>query len=116
MTLGDKILTGVVGAALLSGATLFSVDGDQGYVPQETKEIQAKEIPSPVSASQPKDEKAKVKTPTCHPGYSGCLNPDASDYDCAGGSGNGPYYTGQVQVYGSDPFDLDRDGDGIGCE
>lgn len=57
-----------------------------------------------------------VETKQCHPSYSGCLNPNASDYDCAGGSGNGPYYTGPVQVYGSDPFDLDRDNDGWGCE
>jgi hypothetical protein len=33
-----------------------------------------------------------------------------------GGSGNGPYYTGQVRVLGVDHFDLDRDGDGIGCD
>jgi resuscitation-promoting factor RpfB len=52
----------------------------------------------------------------CHPSYSGCLNPAASDYDCIGGSGNGPYYTEVVQVIGSDVFDLDRDGDGWGCE
>ena len=52
----------------------------------------------------------------CHPSYSGCLNPSASDYDCAGGSGNGPYYTGRVQVTGPDVFDLDRDNDGWGCE
>ncbi|MBX4209269.1 excalibur domain-containing protein, partial [Candidatus Parcubacteria bacterium] len=43
----------------------------------------------------------------CHPSYSGCLNPDASDYDCAGGSGNGPYYTGKVRVIGPDVFGLD---------
>jgi hypothetical protein len=55
--------------------------------------------------------------PACHPSYEGaCLKPDASDYDCAGGSGNGPYYTGRVIVVGPDVFDLDRDGDGIGCE
>lgn len=35
------------------------------------------------------------------------------DYDCAGGSGNGPYYAGVVRVIGSDVFDLDRDGDGV---
>jgi hypothetical protein len=52
----------------------------------------------------------------CHPSYSGCLNPNASDYDCAGGSGNGPYFTGPVQVIGPDVFGLDRDGDGWGCE
>lgn len=53
---------------------------------------------------------------SCHPSYSGCLNPNASDYDCAEGSGNGPYYTGKVQVIGYDEFGLDRDGDGWGCE
>lgn len=52
----------------------------------------------------------------CHSGYSGCLKMNAGDYDCAGGSGNGPNYTGSVRVYGSDPFDLDRDNDGWGCE
>jgi hypothetical protein len=51
----------------------------------------------------------------CTPGYSPCLTP-ASDYDCAGGSGNGPGYTGLVYVTGSDPYDLDADGDGVACE
>jgi hypothetical protein len=46
-----------------------------------------------------------------------CLDPNASDYDCAGGSGNGPKYVeGPIQVEGSDPFGLDADGDGVGCE
>src|SRR4051794_31684709 len=53
--------------------------------------------------------------PNCTPGYSPCL-PRASDYDCAGGSGNGPAYTGRVTVAGPDIYDLDRDGDGVGCE
>ena len=52
----------------------------------------------------------------CHPSYSGCLKIDAGDYDCIGGSGNGPNYTGLVQVIGPDVFGLDRDGDGWGCE
>jgi hypothetical protein len=51
----------------------------------------------------------------CTPGYSPCL-PPASDYDCRGGSGNGPKYAGPVRVTGSDPYDLDRDGDGKACE
>jgi len=54
-------------------------------------------------------------TRNCTPGYSPCL-PPASDYDCRGGSGNGPKYTGPVRVTGSDPYDLDRDGDGKACE
>jgi hypothetical protein len=53
----------------------------------------------------------------CDPSYEGaCLDPNASDYDCAGGSGDGPEYTGTVSVVGDDHFDLDRDGNGVGCE
>ena len=53
----------------------------------------------------------------CDPSYSGaCLDPDSPDYDCEGGSGDGPDYTGTVQVVGDDHFDLDRDGDGTGCD
>ena len=51
----------------------------------------------------------------CTKGYSPCLHP-ASDYDCRGGSGNGPRYTGTVRVTGSDPYGLDSDNDGWGCE
>jgi hypothetical protein len=52
----------------------------------------------------------------CHPSYDPCLDPNASDYDCEGGSGDGPMYTGFVTVTGSDDYDLDSDGDGTGCE
>ena len=53
----------------------------------------------------------------CDPNYSGaCLDPDSPDYDCEGGSGDGPDYTGTVRVVGDDHFDLDRDGDGVGCD
>jgi len=51
----------------------------------------------------------------CTPGYDPCL-PPASDYDCSGGTGDGPEYTGYVQISGSDPYDLDSDGDGSGCD
>jgi hypothetical protein len=56
----------------------------------------------------------------CTPGYSPCLIwHGGADYDCYGGSGNGPYYTAPGQVYtvtGSDPYGLDADHDGLGCE
>jgi hypothetical protein len=49
-------------------------------------------------------------------GYSPCI-PPGGDVDCAGGSGDGPrYVNGPVYVNGSDPYDLDRDGDGVACE
>jgi hypothetical protein len=53
----------------------------------------------------------------CDPSYSGaCLNPYSADYDCEGGSGNGPDYTSTVTVVGEDRYGLDADGDGVGCE
>jgi membrane protein involved in colicin uptake len=53
----------------------------------------------------------------CDPNYTGaCLDPQAADYDCEGGSGDGPQYTGTVAVVGSDHYDLDRDGDGTACD
>jgi len=58
---------------------------------------------------------------TCTPGYSPCLvYHGGADYDCYGqGGGNGPYYTqpGVVyQVTGSDPYRLDGNNNGLGCE
>lgn len=73
-----------------------------------------------IEEKKPEVPKIKNTPPStksnCHPSYSGCLKADASDYDCAGGSGNGPYYTGTVRVVGPDVFGLDRDNDGWGCE
>jgi hypothetical protein len=58
-----------------------------------------------------------AKKKRCHPSYKlACLDPNASDYDCIGGSGNGPKYTGLVKVVGPDVFRLDADHDGWGCE
>ncbi len=46
-----------------------------------------------------------------------CLQNGIGDYDCAGGSGNGPnYVNGPIKVLPGDPYGLDRDGDGWGCE
>jgi hypothetical protein len=60
---------------------------------------------------------AQAAAAQCNQNYAGaCLKPDSPDYDCAGGSGNGPDYTGTVQVVGVDEYDLDADGDGIGCD
>jgi len=56
----------------------------------------------------------------CTPGYSPCLVVHGgADYDCYGGGGNGPYYTAPGVAYhvtGSDPYGLDADNDGLGCE
>ena len=53
----------------------------------------------------------------CDPNYAGaCLDPTSPDYDCAGGNGDGPDYTGRVRVVGADHFELDRDDDGVACD
>ena len=66
---------------------------------------------------KPAAVRPKPSGASCHPSYVGaCLDPGASDYDCAGGSGNGPRYTGPVRVVGPDDFGLDADGDGRACE
>jgi hypothetical protein len=60
---------------------------------------------------------AEEKASECDPNYAGaCLDPYASDYDCEGGSGDGPEYTGTVTVVGEDHYGLDSDSDGTGCE
>ncbi|MES2966883.1 MAG: hypothetical protein V4668_03780 [Patescibacteria group bacterium] len=81
--------------------------------PKEVRVIAEEPSSKPVTANIVTEKKAITN---CHPSYSGCLKMNAGDYDCASGSGNGPNYTDAVQVYGSDPFDLDRDNDGLGCE
>jgi hypothetical protein len=78
-------------------------------------------VPAGCAGYAARRAQATTPTPTptasCDPNYTGaCLNPDSPDYDCAGGSGNGPDYTGPVQVVGDDHYGLDADGDGIACE
>jgi hypothetical protein len=69
-------------------------------------------------AAVPAAAASAVTKRKCDPNYRGaCLRPNVSDYDCAGGSGNGPYYVrGPVRVVGRDHYRLDADHDGIGCE
>jgi len=75
---------------------------------EEQDRIEAEAI-----AAQEEEEAAAA---SCHPSYDPCLDPNASDYDCSGGSGDGPEYTGFVTVSGPDDYGLDSDGDGTGCE
>lgn len=73
-------------------------------------------LPKPTPAPQP--EAPAEPAQSCHPSYEDeCLDPGVSDYDCAGGSGDGPgYVSGTVRVVGPDDYGLDRDGDGYGCD
>jgi hypothetical protein len=65
---------------------------------------------------QQRRENERDDAEACTPGYEPCI-PPGPDVDCAGGSGDGPRYVeGPIRVTGSDPYGLDRDRDGIGCE
>ncbi len=63
------------------------------------------------------DEEA-AEAEACDPNYEGaCLHEGIGDYDCAGGSGDGPnYVAGPIYVTGFDEFELDSDGNGVACE
>jgi hypothetical protein len=69
---------------------------------------------------QPREPAPQQPPPTsnCDPSYPDvCIPIGAADYDCAGGSGNGPnYIQGPIRVLPPDPHGLDGNGDGIGCE
>jgi hypothetical protein len=54
----------------------------------------------------------------CDPSYpDDCLDTNAIDYDCANREGDGPkYVSGPLRAPPPDPFGLDDNYDGIGCE
>jgi hypothetical protein len=129
MTAGLKALGILGGGVVLASIVASDPTSTQTAQPAPTPIVQQRNItPPPVTNTRDESPAPPRVTPTpvapkpvqttsnCHPGYSGCLKQNAGDYDCAGGSGNGPNYTGPVRVLGSDPFGLDRDNDGWGCE
>jgi hypothetical protein len=99
--------------------------GQDGVAPNEVERhpilsfrcLASAAAPPVAAKSKPPHSRSGASSRRCDPSYKGaCLNPAASDYDCRGGSGDGPYYTGPVRVVGPDHFGLDRDGDGYACE
>lgn len=82
---------------------------------EEARAVREQEEQEAIEAEEAEEAEEQLAS-ECDPNYSGCLNPNSPDYDCLGGSGNGPDYTGTVTVLGEDHYGLDADGDGIGCE
>jgi micrococcal nuclease len=62
-----------------------------------------------VSAAPTRQTAAGPAGGSCHPSYTPCVPNSASDLDCAD-------VGHPVRVIGSDPYRLDGDGDGSGCE
>ncbi len=113
---------------LVESKDIQEIDILQDIPVEDSFQTNTKEIPTLVERKVnteiviPVKEKSVVSIPVidneseCHESYGGCLKKNAWDYDCAGGSGNGPNYTGKVRVFWYDEFGLDRDKDGWGCE
>lgn len=83
---------------------------------KEQRELEREEKLAAIEAEELAEQEEEERAAECNPNYSGCLDPYSPDYDCAGGSGDGPDYTGTVEVLGYDEYGLDDDGDGIGCD
>jgi len=112
---GDSSSTESVRKSYIEPVSMPSEEVQQ--TDSEVTEVQAEsEPPAKAEAQTTATVAPEPVGQKCHPSYSGCLRLGAGDYDCAGGSGDGPNYTGGVSVYGYDEFGLDRDGDGSACE
>jgi hypothetical protein len=87
-------------------------------LPATTVSLVVAKTPAPPPSTAPPPPPPTTPKQDCDPSYPDvCLDPAVEDYDCAGGSGNGPEYVeGPIRVRPPDPFDLDREGDGWGCE
>jgi PASTA domain len=98
------------GADVRPGASIALVVAKAPPPPPTTAPPPRTTAPPPPTTAAPRN---------CDPAYPDvCLRQGIGDYDCAGGSGNGPNYVeGPLKVLPPDPFDLDgNDNDGIGCE
>ncbi len=101
-------------ASAAASSAAASAAASSAAAVQKSAAAAAQSAAASKSAAAP--TQAAPPAPDCTPGYDPCIAP-GSDVDCQGGSGNGPrYVTGPIRVTGDDPYDLDRDGDGIGCE
>ena len=92
----------------LAIARYDSRDG-YGYHPREPVYIAADKAARNFACPRPAPLVGGTAGKQCAPGYRPCVPPYPPDVDCA--DVNGPIY-----VTGSDPHQLDGDGDGVACE
>lgn len=112
----DRVVLAAIGTLLLMGSSSVLAGPASGQedalVPFSAGELSLEGEASPPAVPL----RGTRDDDRCTPGYDPCI-PPGPDVDCAGGRGDGPrYIDGPVYVTGSDPYGLDRDGDGVGCE
>ena len=107
---------------LTAPAWAADVDGDQSVeanaVQGDSQAEGAETSGDDSSGTEGDGEVSGSGSEECDPNYEGvCLDPNSEDYDCEGGSGNGPdFVSGPFDSVGDDPFELDENGDGTACE
>ncbi|RXZ51646.1 G5 domain-containing protein [Agromyces binzhouensis] len=112
---GERTVTYEV--VIVDGVQISRTKLRETVTKQPVDEVTAVGTKVPPPPPQPAPEPEPAAPSGCDPNYEWACVPIASDVDCAGGSGNGPEYVwGPVHVIGSDIYDLDRDGDGVGCD
>ena len=106
--LGRRLILGGFGKVYVYRSPFARVDGYR--VAQRTARRLGRGLWS--ACARPASSGGGSSSPECHPSYSPCL-PIVGDLDCADvrAMGKAP-----VRVSGSDPYRLDGDGDGWGCE
>jgi hypothetical protein len=107
--------TDAVAAAPTSTTALPTTTAEPTTAPAATA---APATPPPTTRPPTTRPRATRPPANCDPAYpDNCLHDGIGDYDCAGGSGKGPNYVdGPIRVLSPDPFGLDSDHDGVGCE
>lgn len=97
-------------AQIKGGFAIARYDSRDGYGfhPREPRYIRADKVSEPITCPTPSAPKPSTQASDCMAGYAPCL-PVVADLDC-GDIGHA------VTVTGSDPYRLDADGDGIGCD
>jgi hypothetical protein len=116
---GAGVAPDVTSAVTSPSTTVAPVVTTTTAAPTTTTARRVRATTTTTAAPEADAAPAASSSGSCHPSYQGtCIPPDVSDADCYPGSGNGPWYVKEdnVKVVGPDVFDLDRDGDGIGCE
>jgi hypothetical protein len=118
--ISDSSFTKLKGSATITGVGFWDeIHGQSGVAPNGIELHPALSFDGTCSSAGGGGGGGGGGGQNCTPGYSPCLvDHGGADYDCYGGGGDGPYYTKAGVVYkvtGSDPYNLDTDGDGLGC-